>query len=325
MKKVLVLGALCALVTGASAQVKAYKADQMTNPNSVAYALPRTVVKVRVVAEKESVRVGPYARFAQKYLGVIAPLADKDIYTIKSATLCGVQEADPAEVYALDNPDKSPVRIYDPTPEGFVAAPLDGVEPAGIAGPIRKGVRMRGAGPDVISYVECDTAFLKVPIDKQSTVEKSAESMAADAANMIFSLRRHRLDLVTGEAGENVFGGGLKAALDEISRQTVAREYNALPSKDENTLVVCRFSDTAGLLPDNDLSGRPITLEMTPEKKAEASPLANRNKEIKGGVFYRIADMVNCRLTDGNRQIAQARMPIYQFGVVVQVPVTAVK
>ena len=157
---------------------------------------------------------------------------------------------------------------------------------------------------------------------------------------MIFSLRRHRLDLVTGEAGENVFGGGLKAALDEISRleqeylalflgkqyrQTVAREYNALPSKDENTLVVCRFSDTAGLLPDNDLSGRPITLEMTPEKKAEASPLANRNKEIKGGVFYRIADMVNCRLTDGNRQIAQARMPIYQFGVVVQVPVTAVK
>ena len=82
MKKVLVLGALCALVTGASAQVKAYKADQMTNPNSVAYALPRTVVKVRVVAEKESVRVGPYARFAQKYLGVIAPLADKDIYTI---------------------------------------------------------------------------------------------------------------------------------------------------------------------------------------------------------------------------------------------------
>ena len=340
MKKVLVLGALCALVTGGSAQVKAYKTDQMTNPNSVAYALPRTVVKVRVVAEKESVRVGPYARFAQKYLGVIAPLADKDIYTIKSATLCGVQEADPAEVYALDNPDKSPVRIYDPTPEGFVAAPLGGVEPAGIAGPIRKGVRMRGAGPDVISYVECDTAFLKVPIDKQSTVEKSAESMAADAANMIFSLRRHRLDLVTGEAGENVFGGGLKAALDEISRleqeylalflgkqyrQTVAREYNALPSKDENTLVVCRFSDTAGLLPDNDLSARPITLEMTPEKKAEASPLANRNKEIKGGVFYRIADMVNCRLTDGNRQIAQARMPIYQFGVVVQVPVTAVK
>lgn len=99
--------------------------------------------------------------FAQKYLGVIAPLADKDIYTIKSATLCGAQEADPAEVYVLDNPDKSPVRIYDPTPEGFVAAPLDGVEPAGIAGPIRKGVRMRGAGPDVISYVECDTAFLK--------------------------------------------------------------------------------------------------------------------------------------------------------------------
>lgn len=342
MKKMLVSCALCALVTGASAQVRAYKADQLANPNSVAYALPRTVVKVRVVAEKESVRVGPYARFAQKYLGVIAPLADKDIYTIKSATLCGAQEADPAEVYALDNPDKSPLRIYDPTPEGFVAAPLDGMEPAGIACDSRKPfVKQRRSAPEAVSYVECDTAFLKVPVDKMSTGEKSAESMAADAANMIFSLRKHRLDLVTGEAGENVFGGGLKAALDEISRleqeylslflgkqyrQTVVREYTAVPNKDENTVVVCRFSDATGLLPDTDLSGRPITLELTPEKKAETSPMANRkNKEVKGSVFYRIADMVNCRLTDGNRQIAQVRMPVYQYGVVVQVPVTAVK
>ena len=84
--------------------------------NTVAYALPRSVVRVQVVAERESVRVGPYARFTQKLLGVMAPLADKDIYTIQSATLCAAQEADPAEVYALDNPDKSPLKIYDVTP-----------------------------------------------------------------------------------------------------------------------------------------------------------------------------------------------------------------
>ena len=73
--------------------------------------------------------MGPYARFAQKLLGVMAPLADKDIYTIQSATLCAAQEADPAEVYALDNPDKSPLRIYDVTPEGFVAASAAGQKP----------------------------------------------------------------------------------------------------------------------------------------------------------------------------------------------------
>ena len=98
-------------VAGASAQVKAYKPSKPMEGNTVAYALPRSVVRVQVVAERESVRVGPYARFTQKLLGVMAPLADKDIYTIQSATLCAAQEADPAEVYALDNPDKSPLKI----------------------------------------------------------------------------------------------------------------------------------------------------------------------------------------------------------------------
>lgn len=64
-------------VAGASAQVKAYKPSKPMEGNTVAYALPRSVVRVQVVAERESVRVGPYARFAQKLLGVMAPLADK--------------------------------------------------------------------------------------------------------------------------------------------------------------------------------------------------------------------------------------------------------
>ena len=110
MKKLVISTMLCALVaTEATAQVKAYRAGERSDEsNAVAYALPRSVVKVRIVTEKESVRVGPYARFAQKLLGVMAPLADKDVYTIKSATLATATEADPSEIYALDNPDKSP-------------------------------------------------------------------------------------------------------------------------------------------------------------------------------------------------------------------------
>jgi hypothetical protein len=38
---------------------------------------------------------------------------------------------------------------------------------------------------------------------------QTTEEQAAATAEMIFSLRKHRLDLITGEAGENVFGGGL--------------------------------------------------------------------------------------------------------------------
>ena len=300
------------------------------------------MVRVQVVAERESVRVGPYARFAQKLLGVMAPLADKDIYTIQSATLCAAQEADPAEVYALDNPDKSPLRIYDVTPEGFVAASAAGQKPLppawDCAGPLR------GPVPDrceAVSYLDSDTSFVKVSVDRLSLVEKSPESMAQDAANAIFSLRRHRIDLVTGEAGENVFGAGLKAALEEIDRleqeylslflgkqfrQRIVREFSVVPSKDEPATVVCRFSDTAGLLSADDLSGRPVLLELAPENKAQSlAPERRASKDSRSTILYRVADMVNCRLMDGNREIAQSRLPLYQFGQVIELPVTSVK
>lgn len=343
MKKLIVTSMLSVCIAGGlSAQVKAYKTDNLSNPNSVAYALPQTVVKVRIEAEKECVKVGPYARFAQKLLGVMAPLSDKSVFSIKQATITSCQEADPAEVYALENPDKGPAGLYVSTPEGLMAPPLEGAVPAlelAPARPVKPGPK--GDKVDVVSYLTCDTAFLQVPVDKQSTLNKSLETLASEAAEMIFSLRRHRIDLVTGEAGENVFGGGLKAALDEIDRleqeylslflgkqyrQRVVEEFSVIPQAGENTVVVCRFSENGGLLPASDLSGRPITLELNPEGKTANSPwVGQKGKDTKGSVYYRIADMVNCRLTDGNREIAVERMPIYQFGVIVQIPVSAVK
>ena len=336
-KSVILTGFALLVVVGASAQVKAYKADQVDNPTSVAYALPQTKVVVRLTVVKERVKVGPYARFAQKYLGVMAPLADKTVYSIAGATMASEAEADPAEVYVVDNPSKAPGQIYQPTAEGMVALMpqlSDGVPPMG---PCAKSA----CGIEQVSYVASDTSFLAVTVDRNSVTEKSPETMAADAANMIFSLRKHRIDLITGEAGENVFGGGLDAALRELNR--MEQEYTALflgkryreismkevsvvPTKGEPTAIVCRFSEGAGVVASSDLAGRPITLEMTPEKRAEKSPLMNRkSKETKGTIYYRIADMVGCRLTDGARELADARMPMYQWGEVVQMPITPVK
>lgn len=65
----------------------------------------------------------------QKFLGVMAPLADKDIYTITGGKIGFAEEADPAQVYTMENPDKSPVKIYEPTREGFMAAQMDGAAP----------------------------------------------------------------------------------------------------------------------------------------------------------------------------------------------------
>ena len=347
MKQILIPLCLLAMTTvGVQAQVKATKGVVVGSSNSVVYALPRTTLKVTVVVEKESIRKGPYARYAQKYLGVMAPLADKDIYTIVGGKIGYAQEADPNEVYTLENPDKSPMQLYAPSVEGFLAVPMDGAapmpsafKPAAPVGPAAPAHKAMGKGKvKVLSQIDSDTSFVKVQVDRRSTVEQSPESAALDAANMIFMIRKNRMELISGNAGENVFGQGLKAALDELNRleeeylalflgkqfkQTIVREYDVVPEAGKTSAVVCRFTEFGGLLPSSDLSGRPILVEMTPEMKVQGSSMS----EAKGKsmIYYRVADIANCRLLDGNREIAQSRVPVYQFGEVMQIPVPALK
>lgn len=343
MKKAfLSLAALLTLGLGASAQVKAYKSASIPSGNAVAYSLPRTTLKVTVVVEKESVRKGPYARFAQKYLGVMAPTVDKDLYAVVGGCIGYTEEADPAEVYVLDNPDKSAGKIYNITAEGFLAAQLEGapMPDNGVAAAACTAACCAG-GIEPVSYVISDTSFVKVPVDKRSVIEQSPESMAQQAANTIFSLRKRRMELVTGEFGENVFGAGLPAALEEINRleqeytalflgkqfkQKIVRTYDVIPEQGKNTAVVCRFSETGGLLPSGDLTGTPVVVDLKAENKLENSPWTRRTtKDSRGMVFYRIADVVNCRLMDGKNELAQRRVPVYQFGLTVEVPATSLK
>ena len=58
----------------------------------------------------------------------------------------------------------------------------------------------------VLSQIDSDTSLVKVQVDRRSTVEQSPESAALDAANMIFMIRKNRMELISGNAGENVFG-----------------------------------------------------------------------------------------------------------------------
>ena len=91
MKRVLSIAALAlALHTGASAQNTIYKAVVGTYTDAsgaVVVSDPSTIVAVDLIIEKEQTIVGPYARYAQKYLDVRGSLVEKTIYTVKDARL----------------------------------------------------------------------------------------------------------------------------------------------------------------------------------------------------------------------------------------------
>lgn len=286
---------------------------------SPVYSMPYTTVKVAVAIERETIRKGPYARFAQKYLGVMAPLADKDIYTIRGAK---IGYSDPETQPSVTPIKNSVTNYFDNSQEIFNDLGLSPVV-------VQK---------SVLSHTANDSTFVKVAPDRTSTIEKSPEEMAREAADAIFTLRKRRYDLVTGEAGENVFGAGMSAALAEMARleqeyialflgkqsvQTIIKEYDVVPAADKTSYIIARFSPTAGLLPDTDLSGRPVVLMLKAEGAVATHTPAKRDS--RPVMFYRVADFVSCRLMDASTELAKVRIPIYQFGTTVEVPISTTK
>lgn len=256
-----------------------------------AYVMPQTTVVVDITVTRESIKTGPYARFAQKYFGVIAPLADKDTYTLESARI---------NYYDVNNPQS-----FNP---GALPSPVT----------------------TVYSHTVVEGDFPRVLPDRRELQSISPDNAAAKAAQAIFDLRKRRAELVTGDYAENVYGAGLQAAIDRMdmmeneylelffgkkTEQTYTVRYSVIPSAGAATTVICRFRPESGLLPADDLSGEPVVLECRPQGAAAAAYPPERRRNFKStDREYAVADMVDCRVLFERRQLGQAVIPIYQYG-----------
>lgn len=258
--------------------------------NGVTVSLPRTVLAVDVTVERDLTLSGPYARYAQKFLGVRAPLTDKTAWSIRDARI------------ALMDSDTD------------AAAPAE-------------------ASRRVVSHAVGEDEFARLQPDKTDMTIPALEDAARDAANTIFSLRKHRMELITGEAGENVFGEGLNAALAEIARleqsylelflgkrvvTTETRRYAVYPQADKKQYIVCRFSPAEGLLPENDLSGDMVLLQIDPSGTTVGAGLEAGPKE-SSVVQCRVADPSVCTVIAGGREYARAVLPVFEFGRTIDV------
>ena len=264
-KSAIAAAVLClsgAALTPAAAQVNAFP-QGIGSKTIEGYTLPRTVVTVTVVAEREVILRGPYAKFASQYLGISgAAMSDKENYRIIDASLGYYEEPDPAQTYQLDQPVDAQSKVFHwlsvaPQPKPLQAdAEYEGAN-IGNNNPFTDiSLNPLYGATTEQNGLASDDSFGALPFNQTSSIEKSTEQMAADAANAIFTLRKRRFDLVTGEMGENVFGAGLEAALKEMDRieaeylslfigkrytQRIVKTYSVLPAA-EGATIVCRFS-----------------------------------------------------------------------------------
>ena len=309
---------------------------------TVSYALPMTSLSFDVEAVQEKFYAGPYARFAQKYLGIEARLQDEKTFQLSSVRITPCIEADQSTRYlaTLSSKNNTASAFLQMTSQGLVAT-KDGCFGEGAVWrfPVRtsgdfsdKGVgsNLTAEATTLYQGVKQQSAYNKVAIQQNMVIEKSLEKKAQEAAEMIFKLRNTRVQIVTGDTDANYSGEAMAAALAEITRlekeymtlfigysefQTQQKHFDVVPLNNERmkVQVVFRLSDEEGLLPADNLGGKPYFVDITPEEIAGGE--GSRSGRGSSSLVYRIPAICTVKLSDGTDILLQTRLPIYQFGV----------
>lgn len=269
-------------MASASAQNSIYKAVVGTHKDAagnVVISDPSTTLAVDLVFETEQVVVGPYAKYAQKYLETRGALVDKSTTSLKSAKLAVVTD--------------------NALAAGTVAEPTTTIS----------------------SYLGSENEFPKISPDRTSSSAMSLDDAAAQAAQAIFTIRKNRMDLISGEAGENVFGGGLKDALEALDAKEQAYLELFLGKKVTTVytqrIIVPIVAGVNEYVIARTTSGKPedIKLVLTPsEATPKFSTLSEVDPRDKTAIAVRIANIATCAVKVGNNVVGSASLPIFELG-----------
>ena len=315
--------------------------DSFAQTGAVVYSLPKTTVSIRVEARREAFTAGPYAAFAQKYLGVAARTQSGTTYTLQNITVTPYVEADTKARYTVTISDKSSTGFLQLCSQGLVvmadnytgrpaawrfasqagAERFEGIDPLGNLG---------SETTTLYKAVRTDEGYERVPVTQDNVVEKSADRKAADAAAAIFSLREKRQQIATGDTDATFSGEALQAAIDEITRleeryltlfygisdvSTVEKTFDVTPEKDskDQRYTAFRISDREGLLPGSANEGKAVVAEFQIEPLSAPESASDRGKE-NAAIRYRIPAITHLRLISDGTLLLDSRVPVYQLG-----------
>ena len=342
--RLLAVAVLVAMNFAASAQKK-------SDPQGVlSYNLPSTVVTLEVEALQEKFYAGPYAKYAEKYLGMKVRQKDETTYQLTQIKMIPFVEADQSERYSLSVEkgviDASFLKLSSAGLVSFADAAVGGETqwrfPTQTSGDFSgKGVSSNLTSEATVLYKNDrkESTYNKISVQQNMIVAKSLEKKAAETADMILDIRKQRLQIVTGDTDATYSGEAMAAAIGELTR--LEEEYLTLftgysetqlqkmnfevmpdPARESQRYIAFRLSDAAGLAPADNLSGKPIVMEFIPQQIAPVEEPSEKMPEVKA--YYRIPAICTVKLIEGVDILLQSRMPVYQLGLTASLPVNVI-
>ncbi len=312
----------------------------------VTYSLPSTTISLDVEAVQETFYAGPYAKFAEKYLGIKPRMRNETSVQLTQLRMTPYVEADQTCRYSVKAAKQSlSESVFKLSAAGLVTfADAKFADESVWRFPVEAAGDFSGKGVSSNLTSEATTLYRnekkesvynKVSVQQNMVVEKTLEQKAAETAGMILQIRDQRLKIVTGDTDATYSGEAMGAAIEELTRlekeymtlftgyseyQTQTMRFDVIPERNrENQMYIAfRISDSHGLAPADEISGKPVIMEIIPPEFQQ--PEIDRKKaEV---IHYRIPAVCTIKLKSGTELLLQSRIPVYQLGQDSSIPVS---
>jgi hypothetical protein len=321
---------------------------------SIVYALPRTVFTVKAEVERTIMIPGPYADYADDFLGLKDVLkAREEHWSLRRLSVFSHEEADPSEYYVIQTAGMFRSNVLTLKKEGIIldlnpAVGYPEINNTGNGEINLNSLNSFDLGSDEYYEVQTDTAFRRLKIDSTFIripyiVEKkkklSQDQLAERAAKRLMELRDGKVLILTGEA--NVFPQN-DASINEINR--MEKEYTELftgkcitginiftyqfiPVKESSgkSFEIFRFSEETGPEDAGSSSGIPVLAVVVPEQKTKDIVIIEKGTQKSSSalydkLFYRMPDVSDIKISINGKTLYSSRKLIYQLGEVMQLP-----
>ena len=260
---------------------------------SYVISIPSTTLVVDVSVESETVISGPYARYAQKLLGVRAPLADKVNYEVKSATVVLMDGENSSAVDEVEGSTKS-IKQHVRPEDSFATLLPDRV-------------KMLNLLPEQAAQEAANTIFMlrrsRLDLITGTIGENVYGGGLESALAEIAAIEQEYLELFLGK----------------IVTKSETKRFVTVMNSDKKQYLLCRFSPSVGFLPSMDLSGDMIFLQIVP---TGAMPVVVEAGEKDANLMtFRVAAPSVCSVVYGGRELVQVQLPIFELGRTVKIAI----
>ena len=293
-----------------------------TTTDGVCYFLPQTALRITIIAEKNVTTPGELNKYAFRYLRMQdVPTVSSTEWKIKSITIEPFGVPDRSKAYSVKVKNKTIAPMVSLTHDGILLSINTQAEETTL--PI---LPQPTPAPEPLNPKQ----FMNQEMLSTGSTAKMAELCAQE----IYDIRESRNALVRGEADNTPKDGEqLKLMLSQLETQATALEqlfsghtetstevfsFVYLPTQETERDILFRFSQLAGVVDKDDLSGQPIyiSIKNTGNLPAKQESLETTKKKAKltQGIYYNVPAREAVTIFDVNQTLMQAEYSMGQFG-----------